>query len=194
MLVNELEEIWGIPIKILREYNKKYKRSTTISYIADIVIFSIAVYFMLLNNVSYQSYLFCCIVFCIGFTMYSNTLINKDKAEACRFYRIFKNKKVVKKEYNLSEQRLYSILYCSGCKRVKEGKNMDYYLDLLISLCSENYTNAKTLMKYISRYEADEENQGNIVILSTSRGKKQYFLGYEQLNSDYTSEEESEED
>ena len=49
-------------------------------------------------------------------------------------------------------------------------------------------------MKYISRYETDEENQGNIVILSTSRGKKQYFLGYEQLNSDYTSEEESEED
>ena len=193
MNINDLKELWGIPIKILKDFNKKYIKFTLISYTIDIIVFSIIVYFMLMHNVSYQSFFICCLIVCFAFTMYSSIFISKDKIEACRFYRKHKNSKVEEAYFNVNEKRLYSVLYCSGCKRVKENKNLDYYLELIISMCSEDYSNARTIMKYLSKYEVEEgsENAMPVYIIKGS-GKKSYFVSF--INSEESKDMEVEED
>lgn len=175
MKLSELKEIWGIPINILHKYRKKYIISLAICYLLDMVIFAGVMWLMLVNKVSSTSSVICLLVVCLSFTMFSS-LINKDKAQACTFYRKHKNDKVIESYYNIDSTRLYSVLYCSGCKRVKPDKAISYYLDLIISLCSEDYINASRIMKYLSKYQVENCEDYNLSLNIINNKRKQYFV------------------
>lgn len=180
MLLDELKYIWGIPVDTLKVYNKKYLRSLFISYTIDIIVFSILVLLMLKQKVGAESYFICCLLVCFAFTMYSSTLIDKDKAEACRFYRKFNKAKVEEAFYKIDANKLYSVLYCSGCKRVKENKDLNYYFELVISQCLTDYKHCKGIMKYLSRYEVEEPSDETICIYVIRRNKKAYFVNFKE--------------
>lgn len=176
MLLDEVKNIWGIPIDTLKSFNKKYLRSLVVSYVIDIVVFTILVILMIKQKVGAESYFICCLVVCFAFTMYSNTLIDKDKAEACRFYRRHRKSKVEEAYYDLDANKLYSILYCSGCKRVKEDKALSYYYEIVASQCLADYNNCKRVMKYMSRYEVEEPTENSICLNIVRGTRKVYFV------------------
>ena len=51
---------------------------------------------------------------------------------------------------------MYSLLYCLGCKRLKNNKSFDEYKDLLLSIICEDNIYAKKIMKYLSKYESED--------------------------------------
>lgn len=184
MLLDELKSIWGISVDTLKSYNKKYLRSIFISYVIDIIVFVTLVLLMIKQQVGAESYFICCLVICFAFTMYSSTLIDKDKAEACRFYRKFNKAKVEEAFYTIDANKLYSVLYCSGCKRVKENKDLSYYFELIVSQCLADYKHCKGIMKYLSKYEVEEPTDETICIYVIRRNKKIYFVNFKEESID----------
>jgi hypothetical protein len=135
---------------------------------------------MVKQQASAESYYICCLVVCFTFTLYSSVLIDKDKAEACRLCRKFKKAKVEEAYYKVDAKKLYSVLYCSGCKRVKEDKDLSYYFELIISQCLTDLRYCRVIMKYLSRYEVDEESEDTICFYVVKQNKKTYFISFKE--------------
>ena len=66
---------------------------------------------------------------------------------------------------------MFSVLYCLSIKRLKAEKSLEYYTELLLSLCCENNVNAKKVMKYLEKYESES---GNLTCYIIEKGKSSY--------------------
>lgn len=173
MSLEKIKNLWGIPLVHIKEYSRKHRLFSIITYFVDFIVACITVFAMISNNVSFQQYFIGMVLLCIIFSMVLNIWVNQDKLQACRFYRKHKSDRIEEVSYNLDSQSLFSILYCSGCKRVKQDKSIEYYTELFVSLCSEDYSYSERLMKYLRKYE---DESGNVSFFIIKKGKKQFFV------------------
>lgn len=176
MILKEMNELWGTPIANLKAYYKKFLINATIFYGVCALILGIITLIMAKKGATSETYLVMAIVYTVSMMGYSVVFLNYDKFQASKFYRRHRNDEVVEVFYNVTTNNLFTVLYCC-CKRVKAEKTTyDYYLDLMLSLCNEDMFNARTIMKYLMKYES-EESAETISLYVIKKKKRQYLVG-----------------
>lgn len=175
MRLKENQALWGIPVVHLKEHSKKYRLYSTILYILDIVLVVALTLLLYYTNVSYDTYGFIIVAVCLLFHFISYYKLNPEKWEAFKFYKKYSDCKILVKSYALDENKLYSLLYCIGYKRLKQNRSFGEYKELILSACCENCSYSKSLMKYMKKYESES---GNLSCLIIEKGKKQYFIDF----------------
>ena len=175
MRLKENQTLWGIPVVHLKEHSKKYRLYSTILYALDLILVVILTLLLYYTNVSYSTYGFVIVVICLLFHFVSYYKLNPDKWEAFKFYKKYSDCKILIKSYALDENKLYSLLYCIGYKRLKQNRSFDDYKELILSVCCENCSYSKSIMKYMKKYESES---GNLSCLIIEKGKKQYFIDF----------------
>lgn len=175
MKLKDNQTLWGIPVVHLKEHSKKYRLYSTILYILDIILVVALTLFLYYANMSYNTYGFIIVAVCLLFHFISYYKLNPEKWEAFKFYKKHSDCKIITKSYILDENKLYSLLYCIGYKRLKQNRSFDEYKELILSACCENCAYSKSLMKYMKKYESES---GNLSCLIIEKGKKQYFIDF----------------
>ena len=176
MKLKDCSTLWGVSVVHLKEHSKKYRLYSSLLYFIDMVIIVLLTIFMYNNNVNYQSYGFVIVAVCLFVHFTSYNLLNPEKWEAFKFYKRYSNYNVATISYDLDDEKLYSILYCLAFKRLKKGKDLDTYKELVLSACCENTNNAKKIMKYLQKYES---NSGTVICKILVKGKNQYFIDFD---------------
>lgn len=182
MLLKEMSELWGTSTIKLKDYASKYRCALIGFYILDIVIMIVLVSLMYNQGSPFSTYIFVLVIVCLLFTLISNLWLNPDKWLAYKFYRRHANDTVVLKTYSLDSSSLYNILYCTGFKRVKLDKSVEFYKELFISACCEDSKYSHLLMKYMKKYECDYESATQVYIIQTSN--KSYFINFKEDNKE----------
>lgn len=178
MKLKDCQELWGIPIVHLKEHSKKYRIYSFLLYFLDIVLMFGLTAFMYTRGVDYNTYGFVLVSVCIMFHFIIYSKLNPEKWEAFQFYKKHINCEVKEVTYEVDENKLYSVLYCTGYKRLKQNGTIDNYKELILSACCENIKYAPSIMKYIKKYES---KSGNLTCIIIQKGKKQYFIDFKQI-------------
>lgn len=173
-LLNE-QTIWGMKIAYLQEQCKRYKFYSFLLILGYSLFFIILCFALYIKGTSVQSFVLLMLLFAfVGNYIYEKVL-NPYKWQLYKFYLKHKEHTIVHKSYNLEAKTLNSILYCLGCKRLKDNKSFDDYKELVLSTIYEDNIYAKKIMKYLSNYEADDGNcQCSILVVKN----KLYFIDF----------------
>jgi hypothetical protein len=131
--------------------------------------------FMYSHNISYNTYGFVLVTICLFIHFISYAKLNPDKWEAFRFYKRNSGYSIIEKSYAVDEQKLYSILYCMGYKRLKQNCSFNEYKESILSACCENTKNSYRFMKYVEKYENES---GNLICFIIEKGKKKFFIDF----------------
>lgn len=177
MKLNKSQTLWGIPIVHLKEHSKKYRVYSLILYTLDILLVIGLTAYMYYNNIDYNTYGFVLVSICLLFHFITYSKLNPEKWEAFQFYKKHSSYEIKEKTYSVDENKLYSILYCTGYKRLKQNRTFDEYKELILSACCENIKYSHSIMKYIKKYENES---GNLTCIIIEKGKKQYFIDFKQ--------------
>lgn len=100
--------------------------------------------------------------------------LNYSQWNCYKFYRRYKGCELCHKQYDLDCQRLFSVLYAMGYRRVKQGRSFDYYKEMVLSACCEDKVYAGKFMKLVAKYECES----GLELIAVSKGKKQYFVDF----------------
>lgn len=176
MLLKEQNTLWGIPSIHLKDYSKKYKRFIRNSFLYT-VLFSILtaiVCAVLSLNIALSGYIVCSSCMIVFYIL--NERMTPQKWDAYRFYKRFSNCEIQIKTYNVTDDILYSILYCAGYKRLRQNKTLEEYKELMLSSCCEDITYSERLMSYLQKYESQE---GSLRCIIIDKNKKSYFIDFE---------------
>lgn len=148
--------IWGMKIQYLKEQCKRYRFYSFLLFFLDAIVFVFLCYLMYRENTSVQGFVIVMLLVAFAFNFVYTQILNPHKWQTYKFYLKHKNHRVEIKSYNLDAQTMYSLLYCLGCKRLKNNKSFDEYKDLLLSIICEDNIYAKKIMKYLSKYESED--------------------------------------
>ena len=194
MKLNDVSSIWGIPISSIKERAKIYKKWVTLMYLFDIVIVSIVTMLLFQNGMGFQWYVAIIVVFAILCNVIITSVSNVSKYEAFKFFKSNRNCNVVEKQFSISNEQLYSVLYCVGYKRLKVSKTSHEYCDSLCSLCCEDKYNAKKIMKFLNKYEVSDDSSENITLkcYAIKRGRTEYLVDITFCTDEDTDYEEKE--
>ena len=177
MKLKDCKELWGIPIIHLKEHSKKYKMYACLLYFLDVVLMFGLTAFMFINGVDYNTYGFVLVSVCIMFHFIMYAKLNPEKWEAFQFYKKHISCDVREVTYDVDENKLYSVLYCTGYKRLKQNGTVDKYKELMLSACCENVKYSSSIMKFMKKYESES---GNLTCFIIQKGKKQFFIDFKQ--------------
>ena len=178
MRLSDVKTIWGIPISSIKERAKAYKRWVILMYLFDALIITIATVLLFQNGMGFEWYAIIVVIFAIFCNIIINSVSNISKYEAFKFYRQNNKYNIKEKQYNITNEQLYSILYCAGYKRLKVNRTFLEYCDSICALCCEDKYNAKKIMKYLSKYEVSDDSSDNITLkcLVLKRGGKEHLV------------------
>lgn len=177
MRLKDYQALWGTPIVHLKEHSKKYRLYSVILYTADILLVLGLTAFMFYNGISYSSYGYILVSVCLLFNFIAYSKLNPEKWEAFKFYNKYSSYEIKEKTYSLDDNKMYSVLYCTGYKRLKQNKSVEEYKESMLSACCENIRYSASIMKYIKKYESES---GNLTCIIIEKGKKQYFIDFKQ--------------
>lgn len=177
MKLEDYETVWGTPIDTLKEYSKKYRFWSSIIYLADVIVILAVTAYMFYAGVSYNAYGFVVVLVAIFVHFISLNCLNLDRWMAFKFYRRNKDKAITKHKLDLNEDTLYSVLYCAGCKRLKQGRTLAEYIELMRSSCCEDSKFAKKVIPYLMKYEA---SSGSLGMCCVTRGSYCSFIDFEE--------------
>lgn len=177
MRLKDYQALWGTPIVHLKEHSRKYRLYSVILYTADILLVLGLTAFMYYNNISYNSYGYILVSICLLFNLILYSKLNPEKWEAFKFYNKYSACEVKEKTYLVDENKLYSVLYCTGYKRLRQNKSFDDYKELMLSACCESIKYSGSIMKYMKKYESQS---GNLTCIIIEKGRKQYFIDFKQ--------------
>lgn len=188
MKLREMRTIWGIPITTIKEHAKIYKRWITVMYLFDIVVLSLITLYLFNKSMGFFWYIGAIVVFTLLCNLVITNVSHASKYEAFKFYRTCKNCDVYEKQYNISNEQLYSVLYCAGYKRLKTGKTSSEYVDALCLLCCEDRSNSGRIMKYLNKYKDDEKFTLKCLVLK--KGRREYLVDFIFVSDDMNDVEE----
>lgn len=177
MRLKDYKTLWGTSIVHLKAHSSKYRLNSIILYLVDIALVVILTAFMYYNHVNYRTYGFIIVALCLLFHFIIYDKLNPEKWEAFKFYKKHQSYQIKEKTYSVNDTNLYSILYCTGYKRLRQGRTFEEYKELMLSACCENIKYAHSIMKYINKYESCD---GNLTCIIIEKGKKQYFIDFKE--------------
>lgn len=169
--VKDLDSIFGTSISLIKTYSVRYRLGVVVCIILDIVLMVCAC-IALGFNADIPSYFVVCFALAILINLLIAFITKSDYKEVFLFYRKFRNSKVVVKKYNITDEKLFATLFCAGYLRIKPDQTRDTYIEAFRSACCQNYKYSRRIMKYLSRYE-DQEN-GNLEVYVTDSKKSRF--------------------
>lgn len=178
MKLKDTNTIWGIPISIIKERARLYRKWVSLMYLFDIFVITIVTTLLFQSNMGFQWYVAVIVVFAILCNIIITSVSNASKYEAFKFFKSNRNCNIIEKQFSISNEQLYSVLYCVGYKRLKVSKTSHEYCDSLCSLCCEDKYNAKKIMKYLNKYAVSDDSSENITLKcqAIKRGRKEYLV------------------
>lgn len=187
MKLKDSQTLFGVPIVHLREHSKKYRLRSSLLYVFDLLLVFGATAYMFFNNVSYEAYGFVLVAICITINFIMFFKLGVETWEVFKFFKKYSNCEVVNKKYDVTGEVLYSVLYCTGYKRLKQNLSLKEYEELMLSACCENVKYANSLMKHLAKYESES---GNVECYVISKGSKQYLIDFVSNNIEEASLDE----
>ena len=177
-MLKDRKTLWGNSIADLKVRHKKFLQLSVIGWAIEILLWVGLVTIMAMRNVSTPSFFLTLLLISILYIVISEKYINTYTTVAYQFYKKHCSDIIEEEYFSLDAQRLYSVIYCTGCKRLQENKSYEYYVDLIISLCNENITMSHKIMKYLMKYkvESDEAN-ATLEIIKGPRNKN-YLINF----------------
>lgn len=177
-MLKDRKTLWGNSIADLKVRHKKFLQLSAIGWVIEILLWIGLVTIMAMRNVSTPSFFLTLLLISILYIVISEKYINTYTTVAYQFYKKHCSDIIEEEYFSLDAQRLYSVIYCTGCKRLQENKSYEYYVDLIISLCNENITMSHKIMKYLMKYkvESDEAN-ATLEIIKGPRNKN-YLINF----------------
>ena len=181
MKLNELNELWGLELHSIDDKIKIHNLLTWIIILVDIIVMAILIYFMYMNDVDFVSYTI--VMLMVSFaSMFAYSYITKPLDNRVYiFYQRHKNWDLKEVTYNIDAQKLYSLVYCLGRKKLKPDKDIDYYEEALINYCYNDYVYAKKFCKLADRYKSEE---GNFKAYIIKKNKTAFFIKFADNNSE----------
>ena len=176
MKLKDSATIWGIPISVIKEQAKLYKKWVAFMYILDIVILSIVTMLLFNSGLGFSWYIGVIIVFTLLCNLIITQVSNASKYEAFKFFKANRNLNITEKQFSILDEQLYSVLYCLGYHRLKQNKSLADYCESVFSLCCEDKYNAKRVMKYLNKYLAKDDENVTLKCKIVTKGKVEYLV------------------
>lgn len=151
------DSIFGLTMSLVKTGATRYKVITSVCYIFDLLlIVASSISLWLKGSPVFMVEL--AFVIAILVNVLAVTLTGQDNIEAYRLFLKYKKKEVEEKTYKLDAEKLYSVLFASGYKKIKPDLKIDAYKEALNSACMQNMKYAKKVCKNLSKYESEEGN------------------------------------
>lgn len=173
MLLKERQTLWGIPVTALKEHGRKYRLFSYGLLVLDIVVIFGLTAFLYYGNYSYSAYGYVVVAVALTMNLIANQYLNPERWAAYKFYKRHQGHKVTEVCYKVDAEKLYSVLYCTGYRRLKSGLSYEKYCELMVSACCENPSYAKTIAHYLKKYISDS---GDLTCFIVSAKKNQFFV------------------
>lgn len=155
------DSIFGLTMSLVKTGATRYRVTCFVCYSFDLLlIIASSISLWLKGSPVFMVEL--AFVIAIIVNLLAVTLTGNDNIEAYRLYLKFKKKDVEEKTYKLDSEKLYSVLFASGYKKIKPDLKLDAYKEALNSACMQNMKYSRKLYKNLSKYESDD---GNITIV-----------------------------
>lgn len=175
MILKDLKTIWGVPVLYFKECLRRHRCHLALFILIDALVIlggTALLYYLGESFASYGGYL---ISVCVILHFFWDYILKVENLEACKFYQKYSNCNVELKSYNLTDETLYSLLYCMGYKKVHQTKSADIYIVSMLNACCQDRRYARVLAKNMNKYESAS---GNISCYILSVGKKQYLVDF----------------
>lgn len=175
MTLGDMKSLWGIPTVHLCDCRRRYQRHRFLIILTDILVIVLGTLYLNYSGVTFDKYGSLLLSVCIVFHFFYNNVFQIDNWEVCSFY--YKNKKaeVRLERYNLTADTMYSILYCSGYKKLSRNKVSEVYMDAMLSACCQDKKYARSLARNLDKYK---DASGNISCYILNVGKKCYLVDF----------------
>lgn len=170
MCVKDLESIFGTSISLIQTYSIKYRIGVVVCVMLDIVLM-VGACIALGFNAGISNYFIVCLSLALLINFLISVMTKSDYREVFLFYRKFRNSKVVVKKYKVTDENLFATLFCSGYLRIKPDQPRDTYIEAFRSACCQNYKYSKRIMKYLSRYESDEDSNFEVYVTDSKKSR-----------------------
>lgn len=177
-MLKDRKTLWGNSIADLKVKHKKFLRLNAIGWTIEILLWISLVIIMVKRNVSAPSFFLTLLLISTLYIIISEKYINTFTTVAYQFYKKHCSDIIEEEYFNLDAQRLYSVIYCTGCKRLQENKSYEYYVDLIISLCNENISMSRKIMKYLIKYKVESEEANATLEIIRGKRNKIYFINF----------------
>ena len=152
MSLKERQTLWGTSVSYLMSYGKKYQRGTLAMYVVDIIVVIGITAFLYYNDYSYNAYGYIVLCSALVFNLVLGQYFNPDRWIALKFYNRHKSLKVEERAYSVDAEKLHSVLYCTGYRRMSHGGSVDRYKEMMLSACMDNPKRAGSIVKYLEPY------------------------------------------
>ena len=184
MKVSELNNLYGFDVTDIKSIYKKHIILTALFVILDISLIGILTYFLFRENADFRTYI--AIMFAVSLvSMFLYSFYAKPKEyNVCKFYNSIKNIKLEEETFDVNTQRLYSIIYCLGFKKIKADKDLDYYREVILDYCFNDTNKASKFYKYLTKYGTRD---GDLKIYTVRKFNKIYFIDFIDFSNDVSS-------
>ena len=177
-MLKDRRQLWGNSVADLKIKHKKFLRLSALGWIIEIALWISLVTIMVIRRVSAPSFFLALLLISTLYIVITEKYINTYTTAAYKFYKKHYSNVIEEEYFDLDAQRLYSVIYCTGCKRLQENKPYEYYVDLIISLCNENVNMACKIMKYLMKYKVDNEAANTTIEIIRGTKGKNYFIDF----------------
>lgn len=165
MKLEELDDVFGISMPVVKTQATRYSVATWSCRILDVLVVVLAgipLYKLGSPSVALEV----SVIIAVAVNMILLAVVKEDTIEAVRFYIKNKNKKVSLKTYEVDADALFSVLFSSGYKGLKSGLSLDAYAEMLNGACLRRRRYAKKFYKFLEKY-ASEEGQFSAYVLES---------------------------
>ena len=178
MKVSDLTVIYGLDVSRIKSIYKRHIIITTVFALIDLVLMAVLIYFMFKENADVKSYTVVVLGVSIVFMFLYAYVSRPHEYAVGKLYNSLKNCDLIEKSFDIDNDRLYSLVYCMGFKRIKPNKDIDYYEAAILDYCYNDVGNAKKFYKYLTKYINNDE--GDLVIYVAEKGNKSYFIDFKE--------------
>lgn len=160
--LKDSKSIFGIDTDTIRSGSKTYTIGVSVSVIIDIVLMCVGMVIVGMNA-QVSTYFLLCVILAILTNLSISFFTKSDYRQVFSFYKKNKNRLCEEKNYDVTNENLFAVLFCTGYTKVKPNQSRDTYIECMRSACCLNAKYSKRIMRYLSKYEV--ENGGTLKCL-----------------------------
>lgn len=172
MQLSDADSVFGLSMPLVKKGSSKYRITFIMCVLLDLLLV-IASSISLWYKGSPILVIELAFIVAIFINLLSMLLTNGDNREAYVIYLRCKRRKIQVKTYDIDAEKLYSVLFVSGYKKIKPNLTIDAYKEAFNSACIQNKRYSVRLLKNLAKYESES---GNFSIIACGR----YYIDYKE--------------
>lgn len=165
MKLKDVDSLFGTPMPLIKTYSSRYRLAVMLCLILDIILVFIAG-LMLYKSGDPSTLIQLSIIIAIVINVVLVSTTKSEYMEAFIFYLKYKNRKVELRRYSVDADKLFSVIFSAGYKRVKAERSFDSYKEALNSACLQKRKYSKRIFKNLEKYASEDGNLSVWVLTS----------------------------